>query len=108
MDLQIVMGELYETEFGIFDHIRHGQNRPLSAVAFHPSQDVNENSGLKKVIQSYIHSNIQADYGLNLLEFMDLPIDVTQLLVQMSLEKKSQKEAIANQVIRETEQEFNK
>lgn len=102
------MSELYEMEFGIFDHKNHSHDRPLSGVAFHPCQDVMESSGLKKVIKSYVDANIKEEYGLNILQFMDLPVGITQVLVEMSLETKNKKMQANADVMRDVEKEFNK
>jgi len=102
------MSELYETKYGICNHPEVSRQRPLSGVEFHDCQDVNEVSGIKKVVQSYVDNNIRQDYGFTLLEFMDLPIDITQMLVTMSEERKSKKQSMVNSVIKETEKEFSK
>lgn len=102
------MGELYETKYGICNHLQVAKQRPLSGVAFHDCYDVNENSGLKKVVRSYIENNIQQDYGLTLLEFMDLPIDITEILTAMSQERKADKQAIVKNAISQAEKEFSK
>lgn len=102
------MSELYETKYGICNHPIVSRERPLSGVEFHDCQDVNENSGIKKVIRSYVENNIQQDYGLTLLEFMDLPIDITQMLVTMSQEHKSKKQSMVNSAINQAEKDFSK
>lgn len=102
------MSELYDMRYGICNHVAVKHQRPLSSVEFHECQNVDETSGLKRVIQSYVDNNIQQDYGLNVLEFMDLPVDITQMLVTISQERKSRKQSMVNSAIEKAEKEFSK
>lgn len=74
------MQDLYETEYGIYDHLNNTIPRPLSSVALHPSEDFNNYSLLKTAIESFVDRNILDATGLNLVEFLELPMDVVAMI----------------------------
>jgi hypothetical protein len=78
----MVLQDLYETEYGIWDHLSGSKSRPLASVAFHPSEDVNTGSLLEETIDNYMHKKIGEHYRLSLVEFLELPVDIVAMMVR--------------------------
>lgn len=87
------MRDLYEEEYGICNHRSISGIRPLSSVAMHPSEDFNTNSKLEEVLALYLQKNIREQYGLSITEFLDLPIDVIDMLIKVSDEHNARQPA---------------
>jgi hypothetical protein len=98
------MKDLYETEYGIYNHLRSDKNRPLASVAFHNSEDMTTDNLLRDTINVYVDKNIHDFFHISLIDFLELPLDIIQLLISIASEKKSKK----INAIDEIEKEFNK
>lgn len=109
VDSQIVLSDLYETKFNIFDHAAQSRlpstplgpdyrARPLSSVAFHPAEDINTGSLLEEMMRLYIMRSIHGLFGLNFLEFMSLPKDVIDLMLVVSDEEGVRKQTALNAI----------
>lgn len=81
---ELITRMAYQTEYGIFDHQKHGYSRPLASVAFHDKEDVLEGGPLFTHIRKYHSRQIYKSFGLSLLEFMDLPVYITQLIYDIA------------------------
>lgn len=90
----MVLQDLYETEFGIYDHLNGSKSRPLASVAFHPAEDFNGHSLLKQAIDSFIDRNIKDATGMNIVEFLELPTDVVRMIGE-SCDNKAERTAAA-------------
>lgn len=84
VDAKIVLGDLYDKTYGIFDHTSVQNRRPLSSVAFHPAEMVNEDSLLEEGMRLYISRNIYEHFKLSWTEFMDLPRDIAQSMLRIA------------------------
>lgn len=104
IDIQMVLYDLYETEYGIYDHINHITNRPLASVAIHPGEDYCSNSLLEDTLRRYIDYDIQSTYGLNIVEFLELPKDIIESMIKIANEKHSKR----GNMLSDIEKEFNK
>lgn len=89
VDTRIVLQDVYETEFGIFDHLKNSAARPLSSVAMHPAEDINTDSLLEESIRTYVVKGIKELYGLSLIEFLELPMDIIAMLLNIASEEQS-------------------
>lgn len=86
MDAKIVLSDLYDKHFGICDHSAISQQRPLSSVAFHPAEVLNEDSLLEEGMRLYISRNIYEHFKLSWTEFMNMPRDVAQSMIRIAEE----------------------
>ena len=98
VDARTVMQDLYETEYGIWDHLKKDSKRPLASVAFHDSEDVNTGSLLEEAMKNYYDKKIGDIYRLNFIEFLELPIDVVAMMVKVSDEINAKNAAAFNSV----------
>jgi hypothetical protein len=100
IELKILLQDLYETEYGIFDHLTHGMSRPLSSVAMFFSEDINSESLLEESMDTYVNKNVKDFFGLSYLEFMGLPYDVMLMVLErctiLSGKKKAAMDDIEN------------
>jgi len=87
----MVMQDLYETEYGIYNHLSNANKKPLASVSMHSSEDINTGSLLEEAIRTYTVRGIKDLYGLNVLEFLELPIDVIEMMFEISEEEQARK-----------------
>ena len=71
--VKLVLRQLYETEFGIFDHISYNKERPLSGVAMFEAENVDSDNALDNVMATYIDKRIKDTFGLSFIEYVSLP-----------------------------------
>lgn len=90
----MVLQDLYETEFGIYDHLNEDKSRPLASVAMHPAEDFNGHSLLKQAIESFIDRNIKDATGLNIVRFLELPTDIVRMIGE-ACDSKAERAALA-------------
>lgn len=77
---KLVLPMLYETEYGICDHLQLSETRPLSAEEFQPAYDIQEDSLLNDLIFRYEENSIYDILHLSFFEYIELPRHVTLTL----------------------------
>jgi hypothetical protein len=97
----MVMRDLYETEFGLFDHLSLHVKRPLAAVALHKQEDLNTNSSLEYACRLYVKHRIHDVFHLNVLQFLDLPPDVIEMMIMVAKEQTVKHNVAMSQVEKE-------
>jgi hypothetical protein len=100
---QIVMRDLYETTYGIYDHTRKDKS-PFSSVLFHDVEDSYIGTLLEKDIESYKTHRIGEIFRLSLLEFLNLPSPVAEMLIRSASKETSKK----NNQLSDLEKELSK
>lgn len=83
VELKMVLLELYETMYGVHDHMRD-TTRPLSTVGFHAAEEINKDSLLEQSMVNYIKKGIKELYGISYIEFLELPHDVVELMISVA------------------------
>lgn len=78
-DAIIVLADLYETRFGIFDHKARDKN-PLASVLMHESEDVMFDSALADLLIEFAVDEIGDLWKISLTEYLNLPKPVADLL----------------------------
>ena len=86
VDAQIVLGDLYDKEYGIFDHSDKTSQRPLSSVALHPPEIINDDSILVEAMRLYASRSVYEYFRISFTDFMELPRDVAQLMLKVCKE----------------------
>lgn len=102
LQTRMVMQDLYETEYGIYNHLSQSKKKPLASVAMFASEDINDGSLLEEVIRTYHYRKIYDIFHISLIEFLELPFDIVQMLYQIADEENSKK----NNAITDLEKEF--
>lgn len=100
---QIVMRDLYETTYGIYDHTRKDRH-PFSSVLFNEVEDGSIGSLLEADMESYKKHRIGDIFHLNLLEFLNLPSPVAEMLIRSASKETGKK----NDQLGELERELKK
>jgi len=100
---KVVLQDLYETEFNIYNHLRSG-NRPLASVAYFECEDFTDNCQLPDMTTIYIDKDIGKLFNLSLLEFLELPSSVCDTLIKTSDDHRATKKHLMDDI----ESEFEK
>lgn len=99
IQLQIAMHDLYETKYQIYNHINPPIHRPLSSVAFHPSERVHPDKRLKDALMNYHRYNIGDLWKITFLEFLNLTPDVIETFIETAIHVNKQKaDALAKEL----------
>ena len=98
VDSKIFLQDMYETFYGIYNHLDQNNKNPLASVMLHSSEDISAGSYLEDSIRLYISRGIKDLYGLNFVEFMNLPRDIIRLLLDISSEEASRKSVAISQI----------
>ena len=101
VDAAVVMGDLYDECYGIFNHGLTGSTRPLSSVAFHEAENIIHNSLLEEALQQYISNHIYDRFHLTVMEFLDLPSDYIELMVKVAQADTKQQSTVIDTLERE-------
>jgi hypothetical protein len=98
IDSKIMLCDLYEHQYGIYPHLNNGMKSPLSSVIMTEGEDYTTGSLMEEAIRTYVSRGIKDIYGLSIVEFLELPIDVIDVLVQIAGEDQSRKSDILNDI----------
>lgn len=104
-DLQILMRDVYETTYGIWDHGQDSDEDLLSLVAHRPAEDTGPEVGLLyERIRHYDEREIYKHFGLDLVQFLELPTDIVTYLLELGLKKQATNHNVAKDVEHEMQQ----
>lgn len=92
------MYDIYESKYGIYNHLQPDPNRPLASVAMHECEDFTSKSVTEGVIRTYAKKGIMETFGLNLEQFMNLPMDIADMLVLIADEERASKNKTISEV----------
>lgn len=76
VDARIVLQDMYETTYKVYNHIGASKKRPLASVALHESEDNTHTSSLYEAIETYNDKGIKDIFNLSLIEYLNLPADI--------------------------------
>lgn len=100
IDATFLMSEIYETRYGIFNHIANSKTpgirkRPLASVAFHPSEDFTSGSMLEDSMRLYSEYPIYDLFKIDYPTFMKMPVDVAKSMIELAKERRNKEAKIA-------------
>lgn len=78
-DAKIVISDLYETRFNIFDH-RDFRKNPLASVLMHECEDVMLDSALADLLIDFAVEDYGELWKISLVDFLSLPKPIADLL----------------------------
>ncbi len=88
---------MYETVFGVFNHVTLGHTKPMASVALHEAEDANSLDTLRSTMLNYIRNDIKDLFGISFLEYVELPsIIVGELNETAVIAKKEKSELLSN------------
>jgi len=97
----MILSTLYETHTGIYNHLNPANKRPLANVAFFEAEDYNKNSQLEQAIATFAKRNIKEVFGINLLEYLNLPSDICAMLTQTAIKELENKNSTLSDIEKE-------
>lgn len=83
----IVTLEAYDETYGIADYSYDDPRNPMALIAMHPKEDYLTNGRMERTIKSYAKYRVLKHYGISLLEFLDLPRHISQVIMDDCLER---------------------
>lgn len=95
-DADVVLYDMYEVTYGIFNHIGMSKSKPLSSIALHESEDNTLSSHLYEAIDTYQKNGIKEIFGISLIEYLDLPTEICIKLLESASAEYSKKSAVIN------------
>lgn len=87
VDAQLILRQFYETRFGVFDHIKEGDKRPMSTVALYDTEENGRSSALYSRIENIVESKVLDYVRMSLVDFLALPREYTTLLIELAMKK---------------------
>lgn len=103
-DARLVLLEMYEQEYGIYNHALGDPNRPLASVAMHPAENVLEGSFLDERIEQFADKEVTKHFGLSLIEFLDLPTDVCFKILEVAAKRQKVEGSTAASLLNQLDQ----
>lgn len=85
---------MYEHTAGIYDHSQREVVRPLSSVALHETEENTTTSRLYSTIEAFKNKGIKDLFGLNLVEFLNLPSEYCTLLLEIANKEGNKNQSI--------------
>lgn len=106
VDADSLMRKVYESTYGIFNHVKNDGlkgklRRPLAEVAFHKGEDFTGGSALEDTMRVFRDLPIGEIYRISYLEFMSLPVHITDMMMRVAKEKRDKESVIANKATAE-------
>lgn len=99
----IILTEFYQTVTGIYNQYSGDNSRPLASVAVHPNTDVISYSPLYESLNTFDIKNIKEIFGLNYLEYIELPTYVCEIMASIALERAKAKSNMTKDIVKELE-----
>lgn len=116
ISVKILLLELYETMYQIFDHENipaspmnpEVEARPLTLVAMHAKEDWRGYSGMYRTMAKFVTLNMAKHTGMGLDAFMKLPRDVVDYLFDVATQHADREGKATASVMQAIEQADNK
>lgn len=96
--MRIVLQDFYETYFGVFDHF-HSKNRPLASVALHDAEENSYGTAIYEKVRSYVKFKIWEHCKLSFTEYMSLPREYSNLMIELASEQAKKGTQTTNEAI---------
>ncbi len=97
VEKQIILTTMYETVFGVFNHVKLGHSKPMASVALHEAEDTNTLDALRSTMLNYVRNDIKELFGMSFLEYVALPsIIVSELNETSVIARKEKSELLSN------------
>jgi hypothetical protein len=95
MEGRIVLNELYETVYGISDHLRANVN-PLEVILYQEAEHV-DTCFAKKPIDDFIDLDIHKHTGLSIKEFLNLPFYDSRYIIKRIKRRLDKESSVAKE-----------
>ena len=98
------MLDRYESKYKICDHAAVADARPLSLIGMHPAEEVGLGSILYDSLERFGEENVTKYFGCSINEFLDMPHDICEKLIEISTKLKLRDNTNVNSVLSQLEQ----
>lgn len=96
VQLRTVLKDLYKVEYGILT--RNDIKKPFGSVSLPDSENMNNGHILADSMKRYIDADIYKTFGIDLMTFLDLPLDVVDDMLTVASEYKAKKTEVLDEV----------
>jgi hypothetical protein len=96
---KLVLSEVYETMYDIFDHDQYGAHRPLGVVAHHTKENYNDYGPLYHMAYKYRLHDIRRNFGYTFDEFLQLPREFITVLFEVCAHEATKTNKTVNDVV---------
>lgn len=103
---QMAMREAYDIQYGLCDH--NATSSPFALVSLHPKERFFEYSRYRQTIVRYRMYNVWDYYKVSLLDFLKLPIDLVEEILDDCSEANELRQKRLDEVKAQAEQGMNK
>lgn len=103
-EMVAILRMLYETTFGIYDHMAAASVPGESALALHfakPNEDTSYIS--KEAINHYVDNSIKTVFGCSLNEFLAMPTQMRLFMIEAAVRKNKKHNALADELTAQLE-----
>lgn len=103
---EYLLREMHETIFGITELTN--KKEPLALVSYTNADTLGDIGPVAELIQTYRTNEILEKYGLNIKEYMEMPVDIAKLLVSTVRTEKEDINDIVSESERKAKREMKK
>ncbi len=97
IDADRTMKDIYEFHHGIFQHgSANNKQRPLASIAALPAEENGKTSLLYSRIKEFVDLKIYEAIGVNLNDFLKMPTEIVEWLIEMIKEKRKMESDVVN------------
>lgn len=101
VEIKQAMTEIYETVYGIYNHVQNAQappsrKRPFASIAHHKGEDFTETSTYMVSLKLYSELPIYDMWKIDFPTFMKLPSPVVQDMIDLAQLRKAKETQIVN------------
>lgn len=108
VEIRLILRDLYEQHYGIFDHLKLGKSRPLASVALHPAEEFSANSALHESALLFARKKMYELFGMSHLELLKLPREIVGIYFSVADKEMSSRTEIADNVETSLKRELDK
>jgi hypothetical protein len=91
----------YDTYYGIFEHRRYEEARPMGLMALHPAEDAFHTHPLFDCARNFRHGRIQELFGITFDRYLQLTHPMIEMLTELANEFNQEQIDVASDIERE-------
>jgi hypothetical protein len=103
-DVQLALRDCYETTYGIHNHASDSPDQALALVALREVEDSASGGLLYERIRQFEERQVFKHFGLNLVQFLELPTDLVTYVLDLSLKRQHSTKQTQEDVVNEIQQ----
>jgi hypothetical protein len=104
-DATIMATMHYDTYYGIYDHLRHEEERPMGLMGMHPAEDVFFTHPLFECARNYRRGRIEELFKLSFTDYIALTHPMIEMLTELANEFNREQVSVAENIDHQLQQE---